>query len=98
MYIDMDIDIDIDIGIGIDRDMPMVDDTQITELWNERQENPAGPRHLEVRGGITWGLWKSEAMDFEEIAWIWGYPQLSSILMGFSIIKQPFWGSPICGR
>ena len=28
----------------------------------------------------------------------WGYPQSSSILEGFSLIDQPFWGTTICGN
>ena len=27
-----------------------------------------------------------------------GFPTKSSILIGFSIINHPFWGTPICGN
>ena len=55
------------------------------QLWAIRQAGDAAMMLKFVISGFRYG-------GFHK----WGYPQSSSIFMGFSLINQPFWETPIC--
>ena len=53
------------------------------------------------------GIWDTKQHNFPVVSWIpdtWGVPKIlvytpkSSILIGFSTINHPFWGTPIFGK
>ena len=79
-------------------------------LTNNHGRRLAGLKHLRVVEHLrvlTWGFrwWGKEKTVFAPTLLgtnIWGFPKMvvppNQILMGFSIINHPFWGTPIFGN